>query len=147
VELLHLGEGRGVSQGPAALLQGRKQRGGSAACSGASQIRSQGRERGRPRGSRGGRGECSSREGRAAALQQEERGGGAGVGELLRPLAASARGWRGSRGGRRRGRDEGQQRKKRIAYQRSELGDALVGIVIHVVSIISTEAAFPTIGF
>ena len=105
------------------------------------------RERGRPRGSRGGRGECSSREGRAAALQQEERGGGAGVGELLRPLAASARGRRGSRGGRRRGRDEGQQRKKRIAYQRSELGDALVGIVIDVVSIISTEAAFQTIGF
>ena len=92
-----------MSQGPAALLQWRKKRGGSAACSGASQIRSQGRERGRPRGSRGGRGECSSREGRAAALQQEERGGGAGVGELLRPLAASARGRRGSRGGRRRG--------------------------------------------
>ena len=44
-------------------------------------------------------------------------------------------------------RAEGQQRKKRIAYQRSELGDALVGIVIHVVSMISTEAAFPTIGF
>ena len=44
------------------------------------------------------------------------------------------------REGRRGERDGGQQGKKSISYQRSDIGDAYVGIMIDVVSMISTEA-------
>jgi len=95
---------------------------------------------------RSGRGQQQGREGGGAAAggagrRRRGRGAPAPAGRL-RPRSARQQGWAAS------GREtKGSNEKKPIAYQRSELGDVLVGIVIHVVSMISTEAAFPTIGF
>jgi len=86
---------------------------------------------------KGGRRRCSRRSGAAA------QGSGSSCARWPPPSAVGEAAGVGGVGE----RDEGQQRKKPIAYQRSELGDALVGIVIHVVTMISTEAAFQTIGF
>ena len=79
----------------------------------------------------------NSREGGAAAAG-EGRAAPRSRGRVSGPAAARRQG-----AGRGVGREtEGSKEKKSIAYQRNELGDAYVGIMIDVVSMISTEAAF-----
>ena len=83
----------------------------------------------------------NSREGGAAAAG-EGRAAPRSRGRVSGPAAAGRQG-----AGRGVGRETEGSKEKPLGYQRSELGDALVGIVVHVVSVIPREAAFQTIGF